>query len=150
MASTSNKIKKETFHNYHRFESRCYETASGFQTVWGPLTQQTNTRKTSSNIYIISVVYRIAVFHVRESFTEHGNLFSPCHSLPLELTKYFSSLEKMRNITTCHLYFLSKILQDSLLTGRLNQAVAAMIGLSGKCEKVVELFCLVCVMVLTH
>ncbi|XP_028405068.1 TATA box-binding protein-associated factor RNA polymerase I subunit A-like [Dendronephthya gigantea] len=49
---------------------------------------------------------------------------------------------RMRNIQTRHLYFLSKILQDSLLTHRFTQAIATMIGLSGKCEKVIELFCL--------
>ena len=57
------------------------------------------------------------------------------------LTRETSKLQ-MRNLTTRHLYFLSKILQDSLLTRRLNQGIAALIGLSGRCDKVIELFSL--------
>ena len=53
-----------------------------------------------------------------------------------------TSKQQMQNVTTCHLYFLSKILQDSLLTRRLNQSIAALIGLSGRCDKVIELFSL--------
>ena len=59
------------------------------------------------------------------------------------INKLFLVLGHMRNVTTRHLYFLSRILQDSLLTQRWNQGIAAVIGLSGRCDKVIELFCLV-------
>ena len=67
---------------------------------------------------------------------------------PLATPTYcLSILEPMQNITTRHVYFLTKILQDSLLTQRLNQSIMAMMGLSGRCEKIIELFCLVCALV---
>lgn len=43
-----------------------------------------------------------------------------------------------------NLYLLSHILRDGLLTRKFNQAIAAMFGMSGCCEKVIELFALVC------
>ncbi|XP_046864952.1 TATA box-binding protein-associated factor RNA polymerase I subunit A-like isoform X2 [Xenia sp. Carnegie-2017] len=81
---------------HHRFEARCFNGASGFQTVWRP-------------------------------FTEH---IQP---------KGKTSKKRMNSH---NLYLLSHILRDGLLTRKFNQAIAAMVGMSGCCEKVIELFAL--------
>lgn len=115
-------------HNYHRFEAHCYNMASSFQTVWHPLTKDTSSRK-----------------------DWYCNILVTCRALlkfmSSSLTYCLSISEPMQNMTTRHVYFLTKILQDSLLTQRLDQGIAAMMGLSGRCEKIIELFCLVCFLV---
>jgi hypothetical protein len=168
---------------YHRFESHYFETASSFQTIWHPLTQETNKRKVWSNVAVTdgkihlgtdSCIYTGTIpYDCRRKpaypektcclvkSTEHthlklwillaGNIEEPCrynftHKISwAQLTWHIFLLsELMRNVTTRHLYFLSRILQDSLLTRRLSQGISAMIGLSGRCDIVIELFCLVC------
>jgi hypothetical protein len=39
-------------HNYHRFESRFYEKASSFHTVWRSLTQENDPRKECGNNFV--------------------------------------------------------------------------------------------------